>query len=60
VGSRLKAIHCLVSTTDPLMLDDKGGIYGGRHRIQAMIDQGVRRTILLRLTLLDPVTGLPA
>jgi hypothetical protein len=60
VGSRLKAIHCLVNTTDPLMLDDEGGIYGGRHRIQAMIDQGVRRTILLRLTLLDPVTGLPA
>jgi hypothetical protein len=56
----IEAIHCLVSTTDRLMLDDEGGIYGGRHRIQAMIDQGVRRTILLRLTLLDPVTGLPA
>lgn len=54
------AIQCLVSTADPLMLDDEGYIYGGRHRIQAMIDQGVQRTILLRLVLLDPVTGLPA
>jgi hypothetical protein len=51
------AIRCLVDTSDPLMLDDEGNIYGGRHRIQAMIDQGVRRTILLRLVLLDPVTG---
>ena len=41
------------------MLDDEGGIYGGRRRIQAMIDQGVRRTVLLRLVLLDPGTGLP-
>lgn len=54
------AVRCLVDTCDPLMLDDEGGIYGGRHRIQAMIDQGVRRTVLLRLVLLDPTTGLPA
>jgi hypothetical protein len=54
------AVGCLVDTCDPLMLDDEGGIYGGRHRIQAMIDQGVRRTVLLRLVLLDPATGLPA
>ncbi|MDT4995487.1 MAG: hypothetical protein QOH97_5379 [Actinoplanes sp.] len=54
------AVRCLVDTCDPLMLDDDGDIYAGRHRIQAMIDQGVRRTVLLRLVLLDPTTGLPA
>ena len=54
------ALRCLVDTCDPLMLDDEGGIYGGRHRIQAMIDQGVRRTVLLRLVLLDPTTRQPA
>ena len=54
------AVGCLVDTCDPLMLDDEGGIYGGRHRIQAMINQGVRRTVLLRLVLLDPTTGQPA
>lgn len=41
------------------MLDGEGGIYGGRHRIQAMIDQGVKRTIPVRLELVDPKTGLP-
>ena len=41
------------------MLDDEGGIYEGRHRIQAMIDQGVKRTILVRVELLDPKTGSP-
>ena len=55
----MEAIDCLVSVDDPLMLDDEGGIYGGRHRIQAMIDQGVKRTILLRLLLNDPETGMP-
>ncbi len=39
------------------MLDDEGGIYDGHHRIQAMIDQGVKRAILLRLALIDPGTG---
>jgi len=38
------------------MLDDEGYIYGGRHRIQAMIDQGVKRTILVRFELIDPKT----
>ncbi|MEV0734286.1 hypothetical protein [Polymorphospora sp. NPDC050346] len=56
----VEAIRCLVSTVDPLMLDDDGGIYEGRHRIQAMIDQGVRRTVLVRLVLIDPTTGQPA
>jgi hypothetical protein len=56
----IDAIYCLVSTDDPLMLDDEGGIYEGRHRIQAMIDQGVKRTILVRVELLDPKTGAPA
>lgn len=55
-----EAVECLVSPTDPLMLDDEGYINEGRHRIQAMIDQGVKRTILLRLVLLDPRTGQPA
>jgi hypothetical protein len=54
------AICCLVDTSDPLMLDDDGGIYSGRHRIQAMIDQGVRPTVLPRLVLLDPATGMSA
>ncbi len=57
--SDIAAIHCLVSTADPLMLDDEGYIYGGRHRIQAMIDQGVKRTILVRHVLLDPATRQP-
>lgn len=56
----LKAAGCLVQTSDPLMLGDEGHIYGGRHRIQAMIDQGVKRTILVRLELINPKTGLPA
>jgi len=56
----IAAIHCLVSTSDLLMLDDEGFIYGGRHRIQAMIDQGVKRTVLLHLVLIDPATGLRA
>ncbi len=57
----IKAIRCLVSTSAPLMLhDDERFIYAdGRHRIQAMIDQGVKRTILLRLVLLDRATGQP-
>jgi rifampicin monooxygenase len=54
------AVECLVDTLDPISLDDDGGIYEGRHRIQAMIDQGVHRTVLLRLVLLDPATGKPA
>jgi hypothetical protein len=58
--SDVDAIVCLVSPDDPLMLDDDGYIYGGRHRVQAMIDQGVKRTVLLRLELLHPETGLPA
>ena len=53
------AVRCLVYTSDPLMLDDEGDIYGGRHRIQTMIGQGVHRTLLVRLVLLDPVTGQP-
>jgi hypothetical protein len=56
----VNAIECLVSTVDPIMLDDDGDINEGRHRIQAMIDQGVHRTVLLRLVLLDPATGQPA
>ncbi|MBN1170611.1 MAG: hypothetical protein JXA67_00375 [Micromonosporaceae bacterium] len=51
------AVECLVDTLDPISLDDDGEIYEGRHRIQAMIDQGVRRTVVLRLVLLDPTTG---
>jgi|GEM_PF-7072281 hypothetical protein len=31
----------------------------GRHRIIAMLDAGVRHTILVRVELLDPATGLP-
>ncbi len=54
------AVECLVDTLDPISLDDDGGIYEGRHRIQAMIDQGVTRTVLLRLVLLDAATGKPA
>jgi hypothetical protein len=57
--SETDAVRCLVDTCDPLMLDHGGGIDCCRHRIQAMIDQGVRRTVLLRLVLLDPTTGLP-
>lgn len=30
---------------------------GGRHRAMAMIQQGVRRTVTMRLELLDPATG---
>jgi hypothetical protein len=58
-GNDERAIHCLVDPCDPVMLDDDGNINEGRHRIQAMIDQGVRRTVLLRLVLLDPTTGQP-
>ncbi|WP_018588741.1 hypothetical protein [Salinispora arenicola] len=54
------AVECLVDTLDPISLDDDGGIYEGRHRIQAMIDQGVTHTVLLRLVLLDLATGAPA
>ncbi|MFI6129483.1 hypothetical protein [Micromonospora sp. NPDC051141] len=52
------AVACLVTTVDPIMLGDDGDINEGRHRIQAMIDQGVTRTVVLRLVLLDPATGL--
>lgn len=31
----------------------------GRHRVMAMLDAGVRQTILLRWELLDPATGRP-
>ncbi|WP_335992286.1 hypothetical protein [Glycomyces sp. MUSA5-2] len=30
---------------------------GGRHRVMAMMQQGVRRTVTMRLELLDPATG---
>ena len=56
-GNELDAVECLVTPVDPIMLDDDGDINEGRHRIQAMIDQGVRRTVLLRLVLIDPATG---
>ncbi|MEV0633261.1 hypothetical protein [Nonomuraea wenchangensis] len=35
-------------------------LYGdGQHRVAAQLDQGVRETIVQRMELLDPVTGLP-
>ncbi|MBB6347236.1 hypothetical protein FHU36_003781 [Nonomuraea muscovyensis] len=56
------AIVLLVGLDAGIQLSEPGSawLYGdGQHRVAAQLDQGVRETIVQRLELLDPVTGLP-
>lgn len=46
---------------DPDNLNEDGTVrlFEGRHRVTAMLDQGVRQTLIARLEYIDPATGRP-
>lgn len=61
VGWQLEALESLL-VIEPVRIelgDDPSDRWydNGRHRVTAMLETGVRRTIVVRLGLLDPVTG---
>jgi hypothetical protein len=53
----LAGVGAGIQLADP---DDSWRYFEGQHRVAAQLDQGVRETIVQRLELLDPATGLPA
>lgn len=61
-GWDLEALDSLITTGYAIILGDDPDdqwYVNGRHRVAAMLDAGVRQTIVARLELLDPATGQP-
>ena len=61
-GWQLEALGSLVDPGTAIMLGDEPDeqwYIEGRHRATAMLDAGVRHTLVARFELLDPATGQP-